>query len=174
MTPPRAGTFIYHTHWHDHVQLENGIYGPLIVQAPGKEFDPAADKVFVISVGDFSRFGAVLLVNGRPQPIPLQLVTGKKYRFRLINIEPNAGRTRISLRRSGVPVQWRIVAKDGYDLPAPAAILETAEMPITVGETYDVEYEATSPQDLALEVLLPGLKVRTTQGLVFKAPQPGN
>jgi FtsP/CotA-like multicopper oxidase with cupredoxin domain len=28
MTPPRAGTFIYHTHWHDPSQLTNGIYGP--------------------------------------------------------------------------------------------------------------------------------------------------
>jgi FtsP/CotA-like multicopper oxidase with cupredoxin domain len=31
MVPPRAGTFISHTHWHDEYQLTNGIYGPLIV-----------------------------------------------------------------------------------------------------------------------------------------------
>ena len=31
MAPPRAGTFIYHTHWHDKTQLLNGIYGPLNV-----------------------------------------------------------------------------------------------------------------------------------------------
>lgn len=35
MTPQRAGTFIYHTHWHDDVQLVNGLYGPLIVLGQG-------------------------------------------------------------------------------------------------------------------------------------------
>jgi len=33
-TPPRAGTFIYHTHWHNSAQLAGGIYGPLIVLEP--------------------------------------------------------------------------------------------------------------------------------------------
>jgi manganese oxidase len=36
MTPPRAGTFVYHTHWHDEKQLVNGVYGPLIVLEPGR------------------------------------------------------------------------------------------------------------------------------------------
>src|SRR4029077_12665117 len=73
MTPPRAGTFIYHTHWHDPSQLTNGIYGPLIVLPAGQEFDVAMDKIFLVSVGVFEPFGNTLLVNGRPQPIPLQL-----------------------------------------------------------------------------------------------------
>src|SRR5436309_12363389 len=29
--PPRAGTFIYHTHWHKDAQLSGGLYGALIV-----------------------------------------------------------------------------------------------------------------------------------------------
>ena len=29
MTPPRSGTFIYHTHWHDVAQLAGGLYSPL-------------------------------------------------------------------------------------------------------------------------------------------------
>ena len=44
MTPPRAGTFIYHTHWHDDVQLVNGVYGPLIVLEKGEQYDPEHDK----------------------------------------------------------------------------------------------------------------------------------
>ena len=48
MTPPRAGTFIYHTHWHQSGQLVGGLYGPLIVVEPGTKFDPATDKVFII------------------------------------------------------------------------------------------------------------------------------
>src|SRR5580704_4234632 len=53
MTPPRAGTFIYHTHWHDPSQLTNGIYGPLLVLPPGEKFDPSSDLTFVFSIGDF-------------------------------------------------------------------------------------------------------------------------
>ena len=34
-TPPRAGTFIYHTHWHDNAQLAGGLYGALLVLEPG-------------------------------------------------------------------------------------------------------------------------------------------
>ena len=54
-TPPRTGTFIYHTHLHDHRQLPAGLYGALLVVDPGIEtsFDPATDHVFVIGGGGF-------------------------------------------------------------------------------------------------------------------------
>jgi FtsP/CotA-like multicopper oxidase with cupredoxin domain len=169
MTPPRAGTFIYHTHWHDQDQLENGIYGPLIVLPTDQKVDPGSDKTFLFSLGVFEPFGHVLLINGHPQPAPLSLVTGTKYRFRLINISPNNSRMRASLRKAGTPVQWRIIAKDGADLPPSAATIQTAELGITVGETYDFEYEASTPEELALEVYLPGPKLRVIQGLVFAA-----
>jgi manganese oxidase len=172
MAPPRAGTFIYHTHWHDQKQLENGIYGPLVVLPTGQKFDPASDKTFLFSLGIFEPFGTVLLINGHPQPSPLRLVTGTKYRFRLINISPDNARMRASLRKAGTPVQWRIIAKDGADLPLAAATMQTAEFGITVGETYDFEYQASTPQDLTLEVYLPGPKLRVTQGLVFAASRP--
>lgn len=174
MAPPRAGTFIYHTHWHDQDQLENGIYGPLVVLPTGQKFDPASDKTFLFSLGIFEPFGTVLLINGHPQPSPLRLVTGTKYRFRLINISPDNVAMRASLRKAGTPVQWRIIAKDGADLPLAATTMQTAEFGITVGETYDFEYEASTPQELALEVYLPGPKLRVTQGLVFAASRPSN
>lgn len=174
MVPPRAGTFIYHTHWHERAQLENGIYGPLIVVPPGQTFDSTTDKIFLFSMGVFEPFGTILLINGHPQPLVLQLATATKYRFRLINIAPDNARMRVSLRRAGIPAQWRIIAKDGADLPPLAAITQTAELAITVGETYDFEYEASAPQELALEVYLPGPKLRATQGLVFAANRPSN
>lgn len=174
MAPPRAGTFIYHTHWHDQDQLENGIYGPLIVLPTGQKFDPAYDKTFLFSLGVFQPFGPLLLINGHPQPAPLRMVTGRKYRFRLINISPENVAMRASLRKVGIPVQWRIIAKDGADLPLAAATMQTAEFGITVGETYDFEYQASTPEDLALEVYLPGPKLRVTQGLVFAASRPSD
>ena len=36
-TPPRAGTFMYHTHLHDKVQLTSGLYGAMLVVEPGRE-----------------------------------------------------------------------------------------------------------------------------------------
>ena len=47
-TPPRAGTFIYHTHLHDYRQLSSGLYGPLIVTDSNETFDPATDHVIVL------------------------------------------------------------------------------------------------------------------------------
>jgi len=174
MAPPRAGTFIYHTHWHDRDQLENGVYGPLIVAPSNQRFDPESDKTFLFSLGLFEPFGEVLLVNGYPQPEPLRLVVGKKYPFRLINIAPDNARMRASLRKAGIPVQWRGVAKDGADLPRVAAIMQTAEFGITVGETYDFEYQANAPEELVLEVYLPGPKLRVTQTLMFAANRSSN
>ena len=174
MAPPRAGTFIYHTHWHDPDQLENGIYGPLIVLPPGQPFDPVSDKSFLFSLGVFKPFGEMLLINGHPQPPLLRLIVGRKYRFRLINISPNNEGMQASLRKAGIPVEWRMVAKDGVDLPAAAATMQRAEFTITVGETYDFEFEASAPQELALEVYLRGPKIRATQGLVFAPNAPVN
>jgi FtsP/CotA-like multicopper oxidase with cupredoxin domain len=172
MTPPRTGTFIYHTHWHELGQLENGIYGPLIVVPSANAFDSLSDQTFLFSMGEFEPFEELLLVNGHPQPAPLRLETGKKYRLRFINIAPNNVALRVSLRKAGVPVQWRIIAKDGADLPPALVKTTTAEAGITVGETFDVEFTADSPQELSLEVYLPGPKLRTTQGLIFAAAPP--
>ena len=169
MAPPRAGTFIYHTHWHDRLQLMNAIYGPLIVLPPRQDFNPQNDKKFVFTLGLFEPFGEMLLMNGSAQPSALQLKTNTKYRFRLINIAPDNVAMRAALLRSGIPVEWRIIAKDGADLPPEASTMTKAELGITVGETYDFEYEAITPEELALEVYLPGRKIWTRQGLVFSA-----
>src|SRR5712692_8058432 len=156
IAPLRAGSFIYHTHWHEPGQLTNGLYGPLIVMPPGKEFNTATDLNFLFSSGVFEPFGDLMLINGNPQPLVLPLKTGVKYRFRLTNITPNAANLRVALKQlSGAPVKWRILAKDGADLPATATITKTADQFITVGETYDFEYQADEPQELALEIYNP-------------------
>ena len=167
MTPPRAGTFIYHTHWHDEYQLINGIYGPLIVLPPGEKFDPDSDIPFVFSIGSFENLGEMALINGTPQSKALQLQVGKKYRFRLINISTNNQGMEVSLRDRNGPVEWRITAKDGADLPASLVRPSNAQLTVTVGETYDVEFSTTTAQDLLLDLLLPGQKIHTTQTLSF-------
>jgi len=170
MVPPRAGTFIYHTHWHDEYQLTNGIYGPLIVLPPGWKFDPSSDISFVFSIGNFGTLGEMALINGTPQSKVLQLQAGKMYRFRLINISTNNQGMQASLRDAKGPVEWRIIAKDGADVPPASLHLSKAELPITVGETYDVEFSSPGPQDLILDLLLPGQKIHTSQTLSFAQP----
>jgi FtsP/CotA-like multicopper oxidase with cupredoxin domain len=167
MAPPRAGTFIYHTHWHDLSQLTNGIYGPLIVLPPGTPFDPQSDLAFVFSIGDFGALQELALINGTPQSKTLQLQSGKTYRFRFINISTNNQGMQVSLHNASGPVEWLNVAKDGADLPHASLHPAKAQLTITVGETYDVEFSTAAAQDLVLDLLLPAQKIHTTQTLSF-------
>ena len=166
IVPPRAGTFIYHTHWHDPSQLTNGLYGPLIVLPEGENFDPKSDLTFVFSIGDFGALQELALINGTPQSKTLQLQTSRKYRFRFINISTNNQGMQVSLRNPSKPVEWVKVAKDGADLPT--HISTRAQDTITVGETFDVEFSTATAQDLLLDLLLPGQKVHTNQTLSFQ------
>ena len=47
-TPPRAGTFIYHTHAHDVHQLSSGMYSALLVVPDRKTFDAEREKVVLL------------------------------------------------------------------------------------------------------------------------------
>jgi FtsP/CotA-like multicopper oxidase with cupredoxin domain len=153
--PPKAGTFIYHTHWHNFLQLVGGLYGPLIVLRAGQTFDPETDKVVMIGLGGSHDSASPLLLNGSTQPEPLRLKAGLRYRFRLINITPNNPTLLVSLLAGASPVRWRAVAKDGMDLP-PAQVLEQdARQIVSIGETFDFEFEPAAKGDLRLEVLRP-------------------
>ncbi len=157
MTPPRAGTFIYHTHGHDDRQLSSGLYGPLVVLEPGQKFDPATDRILLISKAGPGREtgGPNLLLNGSNKPEPVQLRVGAKYRFRLINITANVQGLYVSLLSGESPVNWRAIAKDGSDLPPAQATVKPARQRVSVGETYDFEYEASSVGDLRFAVGFP-------------------
>ena len=171
MTPPRAGTMMYHTHWHDARQLSGGVHGPLIVMPAGRSHDPATDKAFLFSQSPGAPFGAaLLLMNGAPQARTMALTTGTTYRFRFMNITPSVANLRVSLRQAGVPVEWRAVAKDAVDLPASVATMRRADLQISVGETYDFEFEATVPVELTLEGVQPRDTRRVVQTLVFTDP----
>jgi hypothetical protein len=78
-----------------------------------------------------------------------------KYRLRFINITPNNSALQVSLLAGSSPVRWRAVAKDGADLPPAQVIDQEARQVISVGETYDFEFEPTTKGDLRLEVLRP-------------------
>lgn len=47
------------------------------------------------------------------------------------------------------------------------------QLTVTVGETYDVQFSADTPQELLLDLLLPGQKIHTSQTIVFAALNRG-
>jgi hypothetical protein len=151
MTPPRAGTFIYHSHWHEQKQLGEGLTGPLIVLEPGMKFDSTTDKIFLFS-RDGVESNEPLLLNGSPQPSPIALVAGTTYRMRFINITPVDSDLTYSIADgSGAPVSWRTIAKDGRDLPPEQETTKTLGDTITVGETRDYSFTPQKAGELYLQ-----------------------
>jgi FtsP/CotA-like multicopper oxidase with cupredoxin domain len=153
MTPPRAGTFIYHTHFDDIKQLSSGLYGPLIVLPPGEKFDPATDRVLVISRAGPGE--TPIWLNGSRSPEIGTFIAGQKYRLRIINIVPENPPVDIGLQIAGMAATWRPIAKDGAELPAGQRELCPAQLTIGVGETYDFEFRPERAGELALEVVRP-------------------
>ena len=173
LTPRRAGTFIYHTHWDDVRQLTGGLYGALLVLPPGKSYDPTTDKVFVLGRSGPNNSHDPLLLNGVPQPGVMVLESGKSYRFRLINITPNDG-AQVSLAAFGgtsnETPRWRAIAKDGADLPPQQATVSDARTTLFVGETRDYEFAPKSPGKFVLRFLSGQSGSEITQVLFVVSP----
>jgi FtsP/CotA-like multicopper oxidase with cupredoxin domain len=131
-TPPRAGTFIYHSHFSEVRQLSLGMYGALIVLEPGARWDPDRDRVVLFSVAGVDDSAVVVAHHGGP---PLRRRT--PYRFRFINITV-ADDVELELVQSGAVATWRLLAKDGADLSAPKT--QPARLRFGPGETTDVEF----------------------------------
>jgi FtsP/CotA-like multicopper oxidase with cupredoxin domain len=153
-TPPRAGTFMYHSHFNEMQQTSSGLYGPIVVLEPGQAFDPETDRVLVFSDGGpYSGFlddaTPPTLLNGRVDPEPLELRAGTTYRFRLINILTET-RVGMGLSREGEPVVVRAIAKDGADLPPLLATERPARFEFMPGEIYDYAFTPEAPGELEL------------------------
>jgi len=146
-TPPRAGTFIYHSHSNEYFQIQAGLAAPLIVLEPGAVYDTLTDKTIFINQG-LESGGRI---NGVPQPDTLRLMVGTQYRFRLIDIAPDF-RVFVTLTDATGPVGWRALAKDGADLPPHQRIVLKGRLPMGPGETADFTYTPNAPGDLVLDV----------------------
>jgi FtsP/CotA-like multicopper oxidase with cupredoxin domain len=153
MTPPRAGTYIYHTHMDDVKQLSSGLYGPLIVLPRGEMFDAETDRVLLISRAGPGQ--TPIWLNGSRSPEIGAFKVGERYRMRIINIVPENPPIEISLKNAGMPATWRPIAKDGADLPLAQQELRPAQLTISVGETYDFEFRPERAGNLTLEVVRP-------------------
>jgi len=58
----------------------------------------------------------------------------------------------VRLLFKGEPVSWRMVAKDGADLPAAQILTSPADMFLPVGSTCDVEVTLEKPGPTGLQI----------------------
>ena len=164
-SPPRSGSFMYHSHVDDPVQQTAGLVGALIVQdgRPGPRPD---DHIILLKGGREAIFNLkdALRVNGVTNPDTIVLRVGRPARFRLMSlalINPNATVTMTSRPDSlfelrgavdTMLVRWTPVAKDGAGLPPAARNPRVARQIVSMGETYDYSYTPAARGQLRIEV----------------------
>jgi FtsP/CotA-like multicopper oxidase with cupredoxin domain len=153
------GTFWYHPHVDETVQLERGLTGTLIVRGPN---EPVLDAERVLVIDDISldrnaqikptggwiefhngREGSTRLVNGRHEP-ELTIAAGQIERWRIANVS-SARYVRLTI--GGRP--FRVLGTDGGRLEVPVTVnevlLATADRvdlavgPFAAGETLQIE-----------------------------------
>lgn len=136
---PDAGTFWYHSHYNEIVQLERGLYGALVVRS---QDEPCFDHERVLIFDDIElekdgtikapggwieshdgREGNTRLVNGKQEP-ELAIAAGQIERWRIINAA-SARYVRLSI--GGRP--FRIIGTDGGLIGSPVTTTEVLLAP---------------------------------------------
>ena len=140
-----AGTFWYHPHANETVQMERGLYGALIVRGPDQ---PEVDRERVLILDDLlldrrgriakaggwlerhnGREGRVRVVNGRVDP-EIVVPGGQVERWRVVNA---ASARYVRLSVGGRP--FRIIGTDGGLLEVP---VEATDVLLTPGDRFDL------------------------------------
>lgn len=116
--------------------------GPLIVTEPGEKFNSATDKIFFIIEGGWDAGQDLIFLNGKRNTDTMSLKQGIRYRFRIINITGLGSDLNVSLLYDKTSLNWRMIAKDGGDLPTQQRLVISANaQPVTIGETRDFEFQ---------------------------------
>jgi manganese oxidase len=154
-TPPRAGSFMYHSHFNEATQIGSGAYAPIIVLNKGEKFDPETNRILFIADGGppgnvIAGPPPPVILNGKSLPDPITLNAGTKYRFRLFNLKNDDLEQIALLDESDKPIMWRAIAKDGADLPASQATMRPASLEFGSGEIYDFEYTPEKSGELKI------------------------
>lgn len=147
---PDAGTFWYHSHANETVQMERGMYGALIVEDSTEKIIADVERVFMIDdmkldvAGAFTkprwfiprvierhdgRQGDTLLINGKENP-KIQMFAGHRERWRFINA---SSARYFVLNLDGR--EFSIVGTDGGLLESPRPVRSQL---ITPGERFDI------------------------------------
>jgi FtsP/CotA-like multicopper oxidase with cupredoxin domain len=143
-----SGYYWYHPHMHGDMQVEAGLYAPIIVH-DGLAIDVAADRVFVLddvkieSSGKLSertdnldlmlgRQGNVVMINGR-QRATMSVAAATRERWRFVNA---ANGRYFNLELPGHT--FRVIGWDGGPIETP---YETPTLLMAPGERYEVLVE---------------------------------
>ncbi|HEY3114663.1 MAG TPA: multicopper oxidase domain-containing protein [Gemmatimonadaceae bacterium] len=160
-TPPRAGTFIYHSHMNELMQTNSGMYGALIVTDSAHPFNPRIDKIILVGGGGPGNIEirSPGMVNGTVLP-QLDLEAGNTYRLHIIQIHPQA-MVVFRLGTDSTTARWTAVAKDGADLPPEQATSRAASVTMGPGETGEYLFTPERPglQRLNIQTRLAGWQV---------------
>jgi FtsP/CotA-like multicopper oxidase with cupredoxin domain len=156
-TPPRSGTFPYHSHLHELRQIGSGMYGAIIVSDAPR--DVVRDQLVVAGgggIGVFDKEGpSFLLVNGRASPRPIHMTVGDTNRVRIVSIHADEI---LSFRfgDDSTVARWTPIAQDGADLPLAMRRESVAAITMGPGQTADFSYVPTRPGAMSLEVWVSG------------------
>ena len=151
-TPPRSGTFIYHTHLDDMKQQQAGLIGALLVVDDPAKHDPQHDLVMLVTTPRKAADGNTVLLNGTSTPAPQSMHVGEHYRLRFINLHAYRPSMRMRLLGGADLLTWRSIAKDGMDLPEDQVSQRASEIQMGNGETYDFDFVPTEPGNLRLDI----------------------
>ena len=130
-----AGTYFFHPHVG--LQLDQGLYGILIVD-PATPGDPPYDRELIVVLDDWNTGGTTWLINGKSSlgQTPLTVRTGERVRIRFINVSVADGYV-VALDRHPMTVTHT----DGQRVQ-PVAV---QAIPIGPGERYDILVQANQP-----------------------------
>ncbi|MBS1585467.1 MAG: multicopper oxidase family protein [Bacteroidetes bacterium] len=145
---PDSGTFWYHSHYNETLQMERGMYGGIVVA--GKD-DPTVDAERLLLIDDMrltdtddheernklgkwierhdGREGNTRLINGK-EVSTFHMHAGQTERWRMVNA---ASARYFLLNLGGKP--FKVIGTDGGLLERP---IEKTELLITPGERYDI------------------------------------
>jgi manganese oxidase len=158
VTPPRAGSFMYHTHLHDIRQQSAGLYGALVVLEPGEAWDPGRDHVLLLSSNGLDD---APILNGARDLDTLTWRVGEQHRLRLMNVTLANGGARFRMvGPNGYVARWVALAEDGADLPQHLRVPGRADVNVTIGKTMDFQFTTDRPGEYRLEV-------RSAGGTIF-------
>lgn len=149
MTPPRAGTYIYHVHGEAGEELASGLYGALLVLDPSVPYEPGKERLFVMG-DDGPGLTKPIAINGSSTPDPMEMVVGTSYRLRFIFISADDVFMHTLRGPAGV-VDAQVIAQDGHDVDATFLnVVRPMRFPTGPGHTRDYVFTPTVAGDYTL------------------------
>ena len=142
---PDAGIYWYHPHVREDIEQSMGLFGNMLVDAPGGDYYSPANQEQVLMLSDLllqgdtlipfgkeqvdfalmGRVGNVLLVNGEPD-YRLQVHLGEVVRFFLTNVS-NSRTWNVSFGGAPIKVLASDVSRFEHEEMVPSAVLAPAE-----------------------------------------------